>query len=413
MLLALFLLVVFVVAARRARGKPKIAEKKTKQNATTIDKTPIKNPRTSATMVELIRSFFSSVPMSPSEKLMYLMAGIGVVTFLVSFIAGTIGLFAGLRVNFEQKKEVLVQRSRVTAAESKLEAEKRKRLSLEASLAPRTIVSRHEMTPDGLKTNFDELKRAAGANVLIVPLLDAEPRRLAYNIAGILNEAGWRVAVRPTLDLSDDGVTVRSQKEVLPDENDKTSFPAALLVAFLKRNKIEVRSAMSVDSQKNPLPGFPIDTVVVQIGLKPETYFTQLYTEQSVREGLIKKRANLLHDPHFRGSLIGALRQTPKIPVRITCSVDDAKSCEFAAEILALLKEAEWPVDGDRVTQVEEYIPPDVTVFAANDPNLEYGSTTDILERVLGAFWIVKRERTTELPKPFIGIAVGAESDNP
>jgi len=89
----------------------------------------------------------------------------------------------------ETAKAVTAQeelRGQNLATESRLEEERRTRLELEKTLAPRQI----SLEIDHGKTNIDPLRRFAGIHMIVEYLPEAEPIRAAENIVWLTQEAG-------------------------------------------------------------------------------------------------------------------------------------------------------------------------------------------------------------------------------
>lgn len=170
-----------------------------------------------------------------------------------------------------QRTEGLRQQN--LATESRLEEERRTRVELEASLAPRVFNDQGGAA--------DRLKAAGEINVMIESVADFEAWRTAGQIAFTLSEAGWKILEmkRTVEDNFFDGVSVETQypapRKRVQDPplffapNDvQMSEAARLLVSVLNDTKI------AASQRLGPMDVvLPPKTLLIRVGLKPQPYF--------------------------------------------------------------------------------------------------------------------------------------------
>ncbi len=176
-----------------------------------------------------------------------------------------------IKIDLESQKE------RAARAESRLEAERLTRLELEESLNPRYLT----IVQTGDEENIDPLKVYAGTKVKIESLPDAEPRRMAVNLARLLERAGWSVApIELRADINDpfqNGVVIDSG----PWGPGKTNAAADVLRAFLTVNGIQSGPLMSPEAMREMREGAPPrDSLTISVSLKPDPYFRDKSTRE-------------------------------------------------------------------------------------------------------------------------------------
>ena len=171
-------------------------------------------------------------------------------------------------------------------AESKLESERRTRVDLEKSLAPRVI----RLNSEKVKAEIDSLRRFARVNVIFELLPDAEAQRAAGNIAALLRAAGFTnisVRINPSMSLSPfDGVLIFRRKffgpgaDVMEDKDGSKPASDALL-DVLRSNDWEADTRdIKPDRYKELAPS----TMQIAIGLKPYPYFFPPETKEEILE---------------------------------------------------------------------------------------------------------------------------------
>jgi hypothetical protein len=176
--------------------------------------------------------------------------------------------------NANQRAEVLAKEN--LATEVKLEKEKRARLELEKSLAPRVLTIASYIDD---RATYASLRPFPDTKVLMYVLSDAEAQRAAGSIAALIQQAFWKIeTVTITSDLNSgfyDGVVVSPPMRILPEypledkQNAARSGAAAdALVAILKSQNWEARAQPAEKA-------FEQDTKTLKIfvGFKPSPYF--------------------------------------------------------------------------------------------------------------------------------------------
>ena len=144
-------------------------------------------------------------------------------------------------------------------AKSELEKERKQRLAMEAAIAPRVLDERKIA---------EELKPFAGMFVSIESLDDSESWRLAGQLAATFELAGWKVLPgmkRIKVPIFRDGITISVQVGP-PRAGDRSEEALQHLISVLKGHKVE---ALGMPAGE----GLPLNTLLVQIGLKPIEYF--------------------------------------------------------------------------------------------------------------------------------------------
>ena len=153
-------------------------------------------------------------------------------------------------------------------ASLKLEKEKTKRLELEQAVSPR-IMEQYKSS--------EALKAFTGITAIITNIPDIESQRMAGQLAATLNMAGWKIQFSPynPKDIYPDGVIIETNVGAIPKE-DISSKAADLLLIQLQNNKI--------DSRTMPARGLPADTLVVKVGFKPYTFFSdKINPDENIR----------------------------------------------------------------------------------------------------------------------------------
>jgi hypothetical protein len=184
----------------------------------------------------------------------------------------------------EQLARVKIE-SQVSAAETRLEEERKIRLELENSMAPRVLGI--PLGP-GNKTSFDELKAFAGTEVIFDVLPDAEPRRAAQEIQNVLTYAGWKavsINIRPELYTGDfDGVIIEPQRpmigvvampgnKALTEHERSTKCAEALRLYLLTKNWKARMNLFHADQ-------VPANTIRILVGFKPSPFYEPDWVKQ-------------------------------------------------------------------------------------------------------------------------------------
>jgi hypothetical protein len=167
--------------------------------------------------------------------------------------------------------------ARLAATESAESAELKKELELENSLAPRRIS--YTIGP-GFST-FEELNPFHGTKVMFEVLTDAEARRAAGAIAGILTLAKWDiVSTVPNPDLYtgvNDGVRIeygltRTEGHLRVDKQAQKAAEA--LALYLTEQNWEADPAFGKPNE------IPANTVKIIVGFKPNALFEPDWVKQ-------------------------------------------------------------------------------------------------------------------------------------
>jgi hypothetical protein len=173
------------------------------------------------------------------------------------------------------KQEELREKNLET--ETTLENEKKLRLELEKTLAPR----RMGIIQDATGKNWAGLIPFSGLQVVMVRIPDFEAARAAGSIAFFIENAGWKVVGWETSTNPPDGVTIetfwRSKRTLLPtseefrnirNEEDRVDKAGAALVDALKKaDWQEVRATWATSET------LPENTIRISVGFKPYPYF--------------------------------------------------------------------------------------------------------------------------------------------
>ena len=158
-----------------------------------------------------------------------------------------------------RKTEELKQHNLET--ESSLEKEHVGRLEMETAISPRIMEQ---------KQSAKELEGFHNMSVVIESLAESEPWRTAGQIAFTLDLAKWNVipGMKRFLDAPFfDGVTVVTNVGAIPKE-DHSSEAADALIGVLTKNNIKSHRMPTSES-------LPINTIKIQVGLKPAEYFSR------------------------------------------------------------------------------------------------------------------------------------------
>jgi hypothetical protein len=179
----------------------------------------------------------------------------------------------------------LATESQLSVAAAKLEDERRIRLELEQSLAPRVLG--FQIGP-GNKTSFDELKPFTGTEVIFEVLPDAEARRAAQEIQNVLMFAGWKTStVNFRADLYAgyfDGVIIEPRRPAIgmppmPSDNEfadqeRSRQCATALVSYLLSKNWKARMNLWHDDQ------LPANTIRILVGFKPNPFYDPDWVKQ-------------------------------------------------------------------------------------------------------------------------------------
>jgi len=188
---------------------------------------------------------------------------------------------------FSQESEALrsqnlaVQRQLVSAEEA-LEQERKTRLALQKSLAPRDLSvpdPTNAALLDAFLTKERALKQFAGIEAAIEVIPDYEARRAAGVIENKLKEAGWVIASNTVVDATLDGVTLRhshSLAQASPPapatDGLKSEHAASALAAFLQTlgwQDVKIQNGSAAESGRLYVPA---NKVVIQVGFKPNPF---------------------------------------------------------------------------------------------------------------------------------------------
>ena len=163
------------------------------------------------------------------------------------------------------------------ATEATLEEERSKRLELEKSLTPRTLVLVFNKGVPDLPT----LLPYAGLNVILEALPDAETFRATGSVQFAIEAAGWKVSnVLGNFELNQgyfDGVVISASLPATKMNGPAAEYEdaqrcwnaAEALVAYLNSKNWVSRVAISPRSE-----GLPTNTIKISVGMKPNPYFT-------------------------------------------------------------------------------------------------------------------------------------------
>jgi hypothetical protein len=175
----------------------------------------------------------------------------------------------------ELKKENL-------ATEQRLEDERKTRLEMEASLAPRYLwagTGTHDISP---------LRAYEGVQVEMVVIQDAEAIRAADELASVLSSAKWKVVGPPTIELGSnipDGVTITKffSRSKMPLTGERPAKGEVALLDFLDANGWDANEAMF-----RPDEGRADNTLLISVGMKPNPYFEPDWLKK--RQQYVKQR---------------------------------------------------------------------------------------------------------------------------
>jgi hypothetical protein len=181
------------------------------------------------------------------------------------------------------RSQNLATKRQLVAAEEALEKERKTRLALQKSLAPRDF-----SVPDpGNVALFDAfmekehaLKQSAGIEATIEVIPDFEARRAAGIIENKIKEAGWVVVSNTLVDATPDGVTLLRHSHNLakdspaaPAANElKSEHAASALAVFLEAlgwQDVKIQNGSVAETGRLYVPA---NKVVIQVGFKPSPF---------------------------------------------------------------------------------------------------------------------------------------------
>jgi hypothetical protein len=181
------------------------------------------------------------------------------------------------------RSQNLETQRRLVAAQEALEQEKKMRLELEKSLAPRDFSAPNPSNVarfDAFMEKENAMKHFAGIEATIEVIPDFEARRAAGIIEHKIKEAGWVVASKTLVDATPDGVTLwRHSSNLLknrlavPTAELQSEQAASALAVFLDAlgwQDVKIKSG-SVGETGGPY--VPANRVVIQVGFKPHPFF--------------------------------------------------------------------------------------------------------------------------------------------
>jgi len=156
-----------------------------------------------------------------------------------------------------------------------LEKEKANRLELEKAISPR-VIEQYKFS--------QALKGFTGVTAIITSIPDFEAKRMAGQLATVLNMANWKYELAPfdANEIYPDGVAIERNVGAKPTD-DRSSQAADLLLAQLRSNNIETRTIAAIK--------LPPNTIIIRIGCKPATFF---YEKLNV-DGSMKIFGNVEH----------------------------------------------------------------------------------------------------------------------
>jgi len=254
-------------------------------------------------------------------------------------------------------------------ANERAEQEALKRVELAKTLSRRTI----PFVFGKGKTNLDPLKPFAKIQVMVEYLPETEPYRAAREVASKLSQAGWKVlSFEPNEQLREpwwDGVIVepyaakstKGLSDVEMMRSIRSEYPsqeaATAVVAFLHSNNWEARQGFAERGE------LPIDTMRIRVGLKPEPRFITAAEEEALAPfgltqtgPLPRQRETARHlTLQQREAIAEALSKIPLgrtdllQPVLVRCPAENTEACNFAGEIVELLRSVKWPLAADLI----------------------------------------------------------------
>lgn len=219
-----------------------------------------------------------------SDNFYWLLQTVSVVLIGLTVVAGGLSIIVGKAVNRQQAERILELEKSNIAAHRELEGERRTRLEMEKSIAPRQL----PFVRDGDKTNVDSLKpfsKDIGIALEVFP--DGESDRAAQNLLWIAGQAGYRLQgysqhspVRaPLKHFYSDGVIIATfarnaiwtgtppmDDETVKRDVDISEAAAYAFIEFLVSNGWQARLG---DSS----PEIPPNTIKIYVGFKPNPYF--------------------------------------------------------------------------------------------------------------------------------------------
>jgi hypothetical protein len=178
------------------------------------------------------------------------------------------------------RSQNLATQRRLLAAEEALEQEKKMRLELQKSLAPRDFSAPDPSNVavfDAFMEKEQAMKQFAGIEAAIEVIPDLEARRAAGIIEYKIKEAGWVVASNTFVDATPDGVTLwRPSRNLQPAANElKSEQAAGALAVFLEAlgwQDVKVQTRSVAETGRLYIPP---NKVVIQVGFKPNRLFDQ------------------------------------------------------------------------------------------------------------------------------------------
>lgn len=219
-----------------------------------------------------------------SADLWYKIAGASAVVLAVfTASAGIVSYLAGnARDRFADLRLSANERATAEANESAAQANKRteelrtKNLELEKAVAPRSLEQARSSAA---------LRPFAGTDVYIASVPEFEARRFAAYLKVMFEMAGWHIHELPFSEDILDGVNVEYSSGFKQDPtdptktvlnfNEKGEAAAKELIAQLQANNIEVRPMrLPYHAVVQFRPDIPPEAIVIRVGLKPTTYFT-------------------------------------------------------------------------------------------------------------------------------------------
>lgn len=216
----------------------------------------------------------------------------GTVSVVCAFVSAIVGYQITDATQREASTKIEQARAETQKAVERTEILRKQNLELEAAIAPRGL--------EQAKTS-EALKRCAGMPVIVSVIRDFEARRFAGMIRVMLQMANWTIIRFDTTDTDlTDGVEIEyvfghasGIEDQFPPEliersgpitlfNERGSRAVDLLLQQFHDNHIQaiqrwIPARMAAKYRDQSLP---VDAIVIRVGLKPTTYFTNTKIEE-------------------------------------------------------------------------------------------------------------------------------------
>jgi hypothetical protein len=209
---------------------------------------------------------------------------------VVSYVAGNArDRFSDLRLSNTELATAEANKS-AAHANQRTEELRAKNLELEKAIAPRSLEQARSSTA---------LRAFAGTDVYIASVPEFEARRFSAYLRVMFEMAGWHIHELPLSEDLGDGVEVAYSAGIKTDPidpaktifnfNEKGEAAAKELIAQLEANNIEVRRRWIPFRMLAQVrdAAIPSEALVVRVGLKPNTYFTNQMIEEFKSKGSV------------------------------------------------------------------------------------------------------------------------------